>query len=220
MRIYDLRFTIYALAIALCGFGARAGETGFSAAGTAISSNLSYTVVSAKGNAAGRGQPRIDYINATGDTAASKLTFYTVEAPVKITAAGVATNYVAATSALASFLTNNIVVLRHVASDTYQRLTVNTNTGSRITFQQNLSAAVVAGDLLYRATAGGTLAVAPVLSYYATTNELVVVVNYNREYAPANPLFHGSEGRPLLVEVNGVGTNTVALNLVSGTYQP
>jgi len=125
--------------------------TTFGAAGTTLSS----AVISANG----LGTPVINYANATADNATNKLKFYASSAGVQITAVGASGQAVVTLVGTGNFDTNDVTVLRHVASDTYERLVISEVTTTNVTFSANLAAAVVSGDFVYLQTLGAQISV-------------------------------------------------------------
>lgn len=181
-----------------------AEDAGFSAGGTLVSTNLSYVPVPV-----GPGTPEVMYLSATSDTNTAKVTFYKVSASTIVTnAVGSGTNtvYFSDTSA---FSASDVCLLRNGVSTNgtaintanYQRLIISSVSPSNIVFTANTSLGLVAGDVLYRMTSRGTIPVGN------ATKEVI------------GHCYTGRNGEPLLVEVNGAGTNTVSVNSVNGLYR-
>jgi hypothetical protein len=178
-----------------------AQETYFSGVGTAVSTNESFVVLKASGDQGGQGVPRVEYLNATADTATGELVFWEAGDPVELTASSSGTTNILRCVGT-TFVTNSLIILRHLATDTYERLLVMTNSATSVTLTNATAAAVAKGDLVYLLTPGPRLPVG----------------NATKEYAPANPLYSGNEARPTLIRLLGLGTNTVRINLVSGRF--
>lgn len=170
----------------------------FAGTGTDIGATNCYFIASANYP----GVPRINYLNATSDKAASVVTFWTPGAPVKITATGASGQAVVTAVGTGNFAANDRVVVRHLTADTYQMMTVSSVTSTNVTMVQNLDAAVASGDLIYKMTANGTIAVG----------------NATKEInAAGGGIYNGREGRPLLLDLDG--TAACQINVASGVYE-
>ncbi len=196
------------LGIAVCAMSLSsdaANQTTFSGTGTVVSNandNVSYYVVSAAGDAFGQGIPRIEYLNVTSDKAAGVLQFYTVTAviPITGTSTNTSTNVTAALPAWPTYnSTNTVCLIRANPQDTYQRLTIFTNTATTVSFREGITGTIDNTDTLYILTKDANIPVG------AATKEVTMVGAYN-----------GVQGYPLLLEVSG-NTNR-AINCVSGRF--
>jgi hypothetical protein len=174
-------------------------KTSFALTSTDIAGTNSHAIISANG----LGTPRVEYLSASSDATAGAVQFYRSAESVPVTLATNASQAVVWCVGT-TFAANDIVVLRHVAADTYERLVVSASTSTNVTFTGNISAAVVAGDLIYEQSSSGAGAI-PV---GVATKEIVAGGN--------GAIFNGIEGRPLYLEIGG-GTNC-QINLVSGSY--
>lgn len=199
MKFLSRILTVVAMAAALLMAPAvqAASTRTFAGTGTDVSTNLCYYIASA--NYAGI--PRVQYINATSDLTSSAITFYSTATPLLVTTAqSIATNIITAVGT--TFSGSDVVIVRHVSTDTYERAVVSSANGTTITLSANLSAIAAVGDLVYKCTAAGSIPVGN------TTKEL---------NAGVGGIYNGVAGRPLLVEVNG--TSACQVNCVSGIYQ-
>jgi hypothetical protein len=171
--------------------------TAFGTAGTDIGNTLNYAVISAHGQ--NQAAPLVKFVSVTSDKTAAVLTFYTVGAPVQSISGNTSiSNLVVASTN--GFLENDIVVIRHIASDTYERRVVHAvSSSTNLTIKSPLTAATVAGDLVYKATAAGTIPVG---------NATVTLSGAG--------IWAGQRGRPLLLEVDG--TSACHINAVGGIY--
>jgi hypothetical protein len=160
------------------------------------------TISSAIISANGAGTPLVSYVNATADNSTNKLVFYTSTAGVQITAAGASGQAVVTAVGTGNFSANDVTVVRHVSSDTYERLVVSSATATNVTFTANLAAAVVSGDFVYKQTVG------PLIVVGAATKEL---------NAFGGGFVVGTEARPILVDLTGAAACT--LNAISGVYK-
>lgn len=203
-------------ALCLAAPPAEAANTVFSGQGSAYSTNTSYYVVSAGPQIPQESIPQIEYLNVQSDTlsvsnARGAVLFYRAGAPSELSAAsGGATNTVRLASGGTAFTVGGVVILQHVAADTYERLVVMTNSATSVSFTNATASAVDLGDRIYLATVAASLPV----------NTTVPAAGAgNKEFAPPKPLFSGEEARPLLVEVNGIGTNFIKIGTISGSYK-
>lgn len=191
---------ITALAL-LCAFAftatAQEPRYVFAGQGTATSTTNAHYIVPV-----GTGEPVITYLDATGDTSPSVLTFRTTSAPTVLTAATAASPGTNLTCVGSAYAAGNVIILQHRATDTYERLVVSTASASNITTTTAITAAAAVGDVVWLVTTAGTST--------GVTNTAGV-----QRYS-AGGIFSGRQGRPLLV--NLTGTNTPALNSVGGYY--
>jgi len=147
----------------------------------------------------------VHFLRATSDLATAVCKVYSSGAPVKITAAsGGSTNVVGVSAADATTFTttNRVLILRHVASDTYERLVNLTPTGNTIKFAIATETAVAKDDLIYVCTAVG-----PGLLVGAA----------QKEYNIPDGIFTGDAGRPLLFEVNA--TTLAKIEAYAGKFR-
>jgi hypothetical protein len=86
-----------------------------------------------------------------------------------------------------------------VANNTYQRVVVLSDTSTSVTFNENLNFALAAGDQLYIATVNAQIPVA------AATVSVI------------SETFAGTEGRPLLVDLDG--TSASQINAITVEYK-
>ncbi len=169
----------------------------FAGTGTAISTTNAHFIVPV-----GTGDPVITYLDATGDTSPSVLTFRTTSSPTVLSAATAASPGTNLTCVGSAYSAGNIIILQHRAADTYERLVVSTASATNITTTAAITSAAAIGDLVWLVTIAGTSS--------GVTNTAGV-----QRYS-AGGLFAGGRGKPILV--NLTGTNTPALNSVGGYY--
>lgn len=161
------------------------------------STSNSYVVASANGI----GVPVLSYFNVTGDNATNKLYFFSSAAPIYCTATAAASQAIV-TAQDGSITNGNIVVIRSLANDTYQRVYVESATSSNWTSNVNLDFALAIGDPIYKQTATVSIPVG----------------NATKELNAADGLIYaGTSGRPLLFQVTG--TTACSINAASGTYK-
>jgi hypothetical protein len=180
---------------------APAAELAF-AGGNNLATNRAVVIVSAKGNSGGE-TPSIRWLSATSDLATAVITFYRSGAPVKIAFASPGgTNRVVFDAGFGTqFATSNqVLVVRHVATDIYERLVSFTNTSTTVTFTSATASAVAVGDEVTIQTADATY-----LTGAATVN-----------IQHPEGIYHGLPSRPLLFEITG--TTLCKIPLYSGRF--
>lgn len=138
------------------------------------------------------GQPVVTYFSATSDKSTSSIKGYSSAAGIPVTATA-ASGQAAVThaSGASAFAANDIVIVRSVANNTYQRCVVTSDTATSVTFVENLNFALAAGDQMYIATVNASIPVA------------AATVSVLRE------TFVGTEGRPLLVDLDGTSASQI-----------
>lgn len=179
----------------------------FSGNGTAISTTLSYYVSPVT---AGSGIPVVNYVDAslagadTNSTTAC-IRFYRPNAAARVPSGASASGASTITGSTNGLAANDVLVVRFKSNETYQRVTVNALSGSTITLNETLSAALTTSDEVYLMTLSGKLG-----------NKFHQPYGKITEQAGGAPIFTGKAGRPLLVEAFGAATPV--LNVVAGTY--
>lgn len=189
-KLLLIAFAIAALAIP----NARA-QTGFSLKSTAIGTTNSYCVVPV-----GRAAATVQYINASSDATNAAVKFWTAADPVYcsvVSAISQATISVAAYSAITN---GNVIVVRSVANDTYQRIVVSSVTATTIVGVENLNFALAVGDPIYLETSAGTIPIG----------------SGTHEINNTGGIFHGQNGKPVLLDV--ASTSVVSIILASGVW--
>jgi len=183
--------------VALFLFSARSlADDAFAGAGTAVSTNLSWYVPSMKPG----GVPIIAYVNATSDLTTSVIKFYSAGAPVAVSTVS-SNGQTTITAPGGALSASNVIVVRSLANDTYQRLVVSSATSSNIVSTTNLAFDLAVGDPVYKMTANGTIPLGNTTAANNGTNA---------------GLYYGTKGRPTLIDVNG--TASASINLISGKY--
>lgn len=146
------------------------------------------------------GQPVVSYFSATSDLSTSTIKGYSTAAGIPVTATAASGQAVVThASGSSAFAANDIVIVRSVANNTYQRCVVTSDTATSVTFVENLNFALAAGDQLYIATLSSSIPVAA-----ATVSVL-------------DDTFVGTEGRPLLIDLNG--TSASQINTITIEYK-
>jgi hypothetical protein len=184
------------LAFLALALNTRAADTvyTFSQTSTDIGATNSHVIISANGP----GSAQVDYVSVTSDKAGSQLLFYTASTGIPITLATNASQAVVYAVGTGNFSANDKVVLRHVATDTYERLVVSSVAATTVTFTANPTAATVAGDIIYKMTAGAYVPVG------AATKEII------------GTSYIGQLSKPIYVEIDG--TSASQINLISGVF--
>jgi len=138
----------------------------FSGTGVAVGTTVAYGVVSAL---SANGQtPVITSIAADSDLATSKLRFYYVpQAPTSC-------NYVSTTTSIPvqstnGFTATDVIIIRHVATDTYERRLLTTFTSAtNLTVTVAPTVATAVNDLIYRATTNSVVPWGAILNISGT----------------------------------------------------
>jgi len=158
------------------------------------STTLSWAIGTSIG--ANGGTPVVTYLNATSDKGGSGVQFYKVANTVIATAANTTVTIPVVTTS--GFTNADVVVIRHVASDTYEKRTLDTG-GTDVTIKTTAAVltAVAAGDIIYRIVTTG----APKIPVGVGT------------LSSSGFLYAGQRGYPIYAEVDG-GTNAT-LNLMT-----
>jgi hypothetical protein len=159
--------------------------------GTDVSTTLCYYAFSSKG----AGTPVIKYLNVTSDKASSVVQFYTAGSSILVTNSVIAgTNTILLTGTTSGFQTNDVIVIRSVSNDTYQRTSVSQVAAGSIVTAQNTAFALAAGDVIYRMSTAGAIPVG---------NATVTITG---------ACYSGARDKPLLLEVDG--TSACQINAV------
>lgn len=191
-------------------FSGRGETNNWSSGQAAFSTNNEFYIVSADPQKAGA--PTVEYLNVTSDTQAGLVQFYTPSNGTVLTltsASSGATNKVYVASGGAVFGNTAVAVLRHATTDTYEKLIVQGNASATvITLTNATRSAVAIGDTIHLMTLASSLPVASVS----------LSVPPSREFNVPQGLFTGEPGEPLLVQVTGIGTNSIDLNAISGRF--
>lgn len=148
------------------------------------------------------GIPRVQFISATSDKSTSVLTFYSTTVSSQVTNTS-ASGQAVISAPGSSFSASDVLVVRSVANDTYQRLIVSASTVSNVTATANLSFALAPGDIVYKMTSNGTIPVG------------AATISHN---AQSGGVYNGQRGKPILIDLDG--TSACKINIVSGYWQP
>ncbi len=150
----------------------------------------------------GDGSPRVEFINAASDKAASFIAFYNPSGNQIVLTNTPTAGTTNITFTSNSTLTNgDFVVIRHSATGNTWKYQVGAATATNVFLSMPLSNAVVAGDVLQEYQRAGRVA------WGAATNSL---------NANGGGIFNGLRAQPVLVELDS--TSAGNLNVVSGIY--
>lgn len=145
---------------------------------------------------ASAGAPVVTYLNVSAKNLDAGVKFYSCSNFTFTLAAttNVRTNYVGSTN---GFSKDTIVVVRHKANDTYERLVCAEPQNTNIVFASDPVTALAVGDLIYQQTPGGTIA--------CNTNVAVGIAEIN---LIGDGIYSGQPGYPLLIDcITAAGTN-------------
>jgi hypothetical protein len=170
--------------------------TAYATGGTDVGTTLCYAVISANGRA--QVAPVITFLNVTSDKATSVVQFYTLGSPTGASQTNATVSVpVGSTN---TFVSGDVIVIQHLADDTYERRVLTTFTSStNLTLTVAPTSAVVPGDLIYRATTAGFIPCG------AATLSLT-----------GSGIYSGQPGKPLLLEVDCTSAGQV--NAVCAVY--
>lgn len=175
----------------------------YSTGGTAVGTTLSYAVVSPFTSVAG-GAPVITYISGTSDKAGSILKFYN-------TGTNSSANFVSTTTSVPvtatnGFGINDIIVIQHVATDTYERRILTTFTSAtNLTVTVAPTVALAVGDRVFDCNTNSAATI-PVGN---ATKEVVT--------AGIGGVYAGQPGQPLLIDLDL--TSAGQINTVTAVYR-
>lgn len=174
-------------------------NVGFSVQATNNSSIRAWAIVTAR--SANNGSPAVQYINAGSASNNVSFRFYKVEG------AQTTVNYTNASTvvpitATNGFQANDVVIIRSLALDQYQRNTVVLGS-TNLTLGATPSFVIAPGDIIYRVVSAATI------QWGVSTNSL----------GPAPNIYIGQKGYPLLMEIEG-NTPSASINVVSGVFLP
>lgn len=148
------------------------------------------------------GVPIVTYVNATSDKAGSVIQFYKVDAVTEA-------NYASTTTSVPVSLTNGFpaseaVIIRHKATDTYEKATVTTFTsGTNLTLTAAPWKALAVGDSIYHITKTGVSS--------------IPVGNATKELNGPG-IFAGQRNMPLYAEIDATTSGT--FNAICVLFSP
>lgn len=178
-------------------------RTAFSTGGTAVGTTLSYAVITPFSSQAAA-TPVVTYISGTSDKAGSIFKFYN-------TSTNTSANFVSTTVSLPvqstnGFAVNDIVVIQHVATDTYERRILTTFTSAtNLTTTVAPTVALAIGDRVFDCNTNSAATI-PV----GNATKEVVTSGIGGVYA-------GQPGQPLLIDLDL--TSAGQINTVTAVYR-
>lgn len=200
MKTFLKAVILAGLLFAVPGWAA-VGDVAFSATGTAVSTNVSYAIVPVP---PGGGQAKVTSLAGVTDNSTKGFVWCTVGNAYAInTTSATTTNEFRLDNSGSLLASNDIVILYQPAAGTYTRLYVTNATATNIICNSASPAALAVGDVIWEATAAN--------EYTLTTGTPTAINGYGG-------ILYGQQGRPLMVEVRGIGTNTVKLFWLSAEY--
>ncbi|HWN09763.1 MAG TPA: hypothetical protein VNO50_10930 [Pyrinomonadaceae bacterium] len=186
----------------LCAFAlpARAAQVPFSSGTTAISTNVAYAAVPALGVGSVR------KILAKSDSSAGTITFYNPTGPAAVVTNALAVGYSNILCKLegTTWSEFDVLLIRSVANNTYQRVLLSSTNGSGILITNALTAATTSfalapGDQVYKMASAGSYLVGATL------------VNWDGE-----PIWHTQSEKPGLIQISATGSTTNNVITVTG----
>jgi len=167
----------------------------------AVTGGTGSTLSSVAIPATGYEKIRIQYVNATSDTASGALTFYQAAAANVVTVLATSTTgqKVIAAVPYMGAAQNDVIVMHSYATNTVARGVVDTTGSNSITLKANLPMNLSRGDKVYPMLPNGTITVG------VATKEI-----------NAPTIFATTQG-PALIDLSGTGA--CKINLVAGEYR-
>lgn len=209
MKLFRKIKVVAAVAVCLVTAAVVDAQDYFSLTGTAQGATNSYSIVPKN-----TGIPCVFFLDASilhlDNTNGVPLVSYVSAAEQLLTRAGTTgtnTLYYAASNGWA---VGDVLILSRAKESAFERHTVSTVSSTNLTITGTTAGPTVAGDKIYRQTAGARLVHMDALSVHALgPGSLRIPMG-------GQPIFSGQAGRPMLVEMQGTRTNT--LNTVSGRW--
>ncbi len=205
---------------------AAAPQKAFSGSGTVLSNAFdTVTYYVAPANSVNPGPACLGYANVHSDLSTAVLQFYNATNMVPLDAtnllvsgAGGATNIpTLGTTNGVNVQSNGVAVIRHLATETYERNRFFAGTTTNVTFMYPLTATTAAGDIVYMEAKSGSILIGtnnPIAN--ATT---LGPIGTGAGIASGNLL--NQANTPFLMELNGTIISTsVQINIANGFYLP
>ena len=171
--------------------------TTFSGSGVYSTGAASNYIVSARGS----GAPVITYLNCTGGNADNVATFYSVSGLTVATSTN--TTVVIPVNGTNNFASGTVIVIRHLANDTYERRVLTTmTTATEMTTTVAPTTAVAAGDIIYAMTSAGTLPI-------GTSKEVIA----------SGGCWFGTANMPILIQTSGTTVTNTGVQMCAGYYK-
>lgn len=182
-------------------------DEAFSVGATVVTTNLAYVVTPARGGVA-----HVQFLSTKSASASGALTFYTASAPIVITnalAAGLSN--ILATGVVGTLAANDVIVIRNVANDTYQRCLVHLTNSSGILITNPVAAvttsfALSKGDQIFKMTSAGAFTVGSTLTTWGITGQ--------------GGIWNSQANKPALIDIADSGATANSSLIVSGILSP
>lgn len=207
MRTFKTLAALLVAAFAIQAMGQSiVGKIADAKTGTDVGTTLCYAILSGDGGteyyengSSRRLTPFVTFLSATTDKSTA-ITFRVPDGNVAV-ASGANTTTSCPVAATNGFAENDVVIIRHQATDTYERAVLGAfATNNAIVLAADPGTAMAAGDLIYRVAASGTI---PINN---------TTVNYYGDI-----IYSGKPGLPLMVDIDG--TSACQINAVCATYK-
>ena len=191
---HTFQFLFLTLALLFLGGLPLPAANYFSSGATAVSTNLGYVVTS------GQGISRTQFLAAKSDSSAGTLKFYTAGSPITVTNdLAVGLSNILCTTTGTDLAGGDVIVIRDVSADAYQRVLVSSTNASGILITNSLTSATTdfaleAGDLIYRMTSAFSVPIGATLTTFGVSGQGAV--------------WSSQANRPALFEVSATGSTT------------
>jgi hypothetical protein len=197
---FKLSFTIL-LALALPSFAMDAlaqSYSVYSTGNTLVSDSLSTATIGMRSS--NGGTPLLTYLNATGDTSTSCVTFYACKNKVMVNYTNTATSI--PVDATNGFSSGDVILIQHIVGDKYEERKLAAFTGqTNLTTTLDPTLEVTPGDVIYRVVPTAT-----------------IPVGSNSISISGPGIFSGQRGLPLLMDITG--SAAVYINAACATMTP
>jgi hypothetical protein len=194
------------LLVATMALAAPVPYSSYSAGTTNGATALSWAIIGA--NSVNAGTPIVTAIDATTDLLTAKVQFHTITNSTQATHS----NSTVTLPVGAGNISAGTIIIRHLLTDTYEKRTLTTATGTtNLVVTVAPGEAVVPGDMIYFTITAG----AP--SFGVTTNTYTITTTGCRLQIAGERLAAGQKGFPLLGEING--TSAAALNNLTAKFE-
>jgi hypothetical protein len=198
----------------------------FSGSGTVLSNNIdAVTYYVAPALSINPGPACLGFVNCRSDLGTAVLQFYNATnsfaldaTNVTVSGAGGATNIpLLGITNGAIVISNGVCVVRHKATETYERNRFFAGTSTNITLMYPLVATTAAGDIVYSMATSGSIQIGT--NNPVTTATTIGPVGTGAGIASGNLL--NNANTPFLMELNGTVISTsVKINVANGFYLP
>lgn len=217
---------VIGLALIVGVLPSQAQQKAFSGSGTVLSNTIdTVTYYVAPARSVPQGPAVLQYVNCHSDLSTAVLQFYNCTnawaldaTNVLVSGASAATNIptLGITNGTA-IISNGVCVIRHTASDTYERNRFYSGSTSNIVFMYPLVNTTSAGDIVYACAKSGSILIGT--NNPAANATTIGPVGDQGGIAYGNLL--NNANTPFLIEINGTTINpNVSINVASGRFMP